>query len=102
MNDFGKYPIPETVPLMDDLTKLRLKQSASVAMQSSEVVMERAMLLTQYDTCRALLASNALRYTVALSFAAQQASSRMPQSAELFKAIVEAFAENAVKNVKEF
>ena len=92
----------EIIDPADSLMKLRLEQSASVSEQTSEAMLERALLLTQYDSGRALLASSALRYTVALSLAEERASMRMPQSADRFKAIVDAYADRAAQIVRKW
>lgn len=65
-------------------------------------VLDVAAQLAEQDHCRALLAANALRNTLALSMAESQAISYAPQGAERYKAIVDAYAEMAAKTIRRW
>ena len=68
----------------------------------SGTVLDVAAQLAEQDHCRALLAANALRNTLALSMAESQAISYAPQGAERYKAIVDAYAEMAAKTIRRW
>lgn len=67
---------------------------------SSGTVLDVAAQLAERDRCRALLAANALRNTLALSMAECQAINYAPQGAERYGAIVDAYAEMAAKTIR--
>lgn len=74
----------------------------SMVLYSSGTVLDVAAQLAEQDRCRALLAANALRNTLALSMAESQAVSYAPQGAERYKAVVDAYAEMAEKTIKRW
>lgn len=74
----------------------------SMVLYSSGTVLDVAAQFAEQDRCRALLAANALRNTLALSMAESMAISYAPQGAERYKAIVDAYAEMAAKTIRRW
>lgn len=77
-------------------------EDCGIVLYSSGTVLDVAAQLAEQDRCRALLAANALRNTLALSMAESQAISYAPQGAERYKTIVDAYAEIAAKTIRRW
>lgn len=73
-----------------------------IALYPSGTTLAVAAQLAEQDHCRALLAANALRNTLALSMAECQAVNYAPQGAERYRAIVDAYAEMAAKTIRRW
>lgn len=65
-------------------------------------VIEEAMVLGTHDQCLAMLAKAGIEHTAALSVMEAQFSRMTPQAAERYRAIVNAYAQQAVNKVRRW
>lgn len=65
-------------------------------------VIEEAMVLGTRDQCLAMLAKAGMEHTAALSVMEAQFSSMTPQAAERYRAIVNAYAQQAVNTIRRW
>ena len=65
-------------------------------------VIEEAMVLGTHDQCLAMLAKAGMEHTAALSVMEAQFSSMTPQAAERYRAIVNAYAQQAVNTIRRW
>ena len=65
-------------------------------------VIEEAMVLGTHDQCLAMLAKSVIEHTVALSVMEAQFSRMTPQAAERYRAIVDAYAQQAADKVRRW
>lgn len=65
-------------------------------------VIEEAMVLGTRDQCLAMLAKAGMEHTAALSVMEAQFSSMTPQAAERYRAIVNAYAQQAVGTIRRW
>lgn len=65
-------------------------------------VIEEAMVLGTRDQCLAMLAKTGMEHTAALSVMESQFSSMTPQAAERYRAIVNAYAQQAVNTIRRW
>ena len=65
-------------------------------------VIEEAMVLGTHDQCLAMLAKAGIEHTAALSVMEAQFSSMTPQAAERYRAIVNAYAQQAVNTIRRW
>ena len=65
-------------------------------------VIEEAMVLGTHDQCLAMLAKAGMEHTAALSVMEAQFSSMTPQAAERYRAIVDAYAQQAANKVRRW
>lgn len=65
-------------------------------------VIEEAMALGTRDQCLAMLAKAGMEHTAALSVMEAQFSSMTPQAAERYRAIVNAYAQQAVNTIRRW
>ena len=65
-------------------------------------VIEEAMVLGTHDQCLAMLAKAGIEHTAALSVMEAQVSSMTPQAAERYRAIVDAYAQQAADKVRRW
>lgn len=77
-------------------------ENYSITLYPGGTVLDTAAQLAEQDRCRALLAANALRNTLALSMAENQAIICAPQGAERYKAIVDAYADGAAETLRRW
>lgn len=77
-------------------------EDCGMVLYSSGTILDVAAKMAEQNRCRALLAANALRNTLALSMAESQAISYAPQGADRYRAIVDAYAEMAVKTIRRW
>ena len=65
-------------------------------------VIEEAMVLGTHDQCLAMLAKAGIEHTAALSVMEAQFSRMAPQAAERYRAIVDAYAQQAADKVRRW
>lgn len=65
-------------------------------------VIEEAMVLGTHDQCLAMLAKAGIEHTAALSVMEAQFSRMTPQAAERYRAIVDAYAQQAADKVRRW
>lgn len=76
-------------------------QSWRASMMVGRVV-EEAMVLGTHDQCLAMLAKAGMEHTAALSVMEAQFSRMTPQAAERYRAIVDAYAQQAADKVRRW
>lgn len=87
----------EVIPAQRSLGTSLLPRRTSAMMGR---VIEEAMVLGTHDQCLAMLAKAGIEHTVALSMMEQQFSRMTPQAAERYRAIVDAYAQQAANKVR--
>ena len=65
-------------------------------------MIEESMVLGTHDQCLALLAKAGMEHTAALSVMEAQFSSMTPQAAERYRAIVDAYAQQAANKIRRW
>lgn len=65
-------------------------------------VIKEAMVQRTHDQCQALMAKTGMEHIAALTVMEQQFASIAPQSAEQYRAIVNAYAQQAVEKVRRW
>lgn len=65
-------------------------------------VVKEAMVQRTHDQCQALLAQAGMEHIAALSAMEQQFTSMTPQSAERYRAIVDAYAQQAADRIRRW
>ena len=89
----------EVIPAQRSMGTGLLPRSTSVKMSK---VIEEAMLLGTRDRCLALLAKAGMEHAAALSVMEAQFSSMTPQAAERYRAIVNAYAQQAMNTIRRW
>jgi len=69
---------------------------------TGESTQDRAQQTAEQDYYRSFLAAKALQHTAALSMFEREAANLTPQSAERYRAIIDAYTIEAVKTIKEW
>lgn len=89
----------EVIPAQRSMGTSLLPRRASAMMGR---VIEEAMVLGTHDQCLAMLAKAGIEHTAALSVMEAQFSSMTPQAAERYRAIVDAYAQQAADKVRRW
>ena len=89
----------EVIPAQRGMGTSLLPRRTSAMMSR---VIEEAMVLGTHDQCLAMLAKAGIEHTAALSVMEAQFSRMTPQAAERYRAIVNAYAQQAVNTIRRW
>lgn len=89
----------EVIPAQRSLATSLLPRRTSAMLGR---VIEEAMVLGTHDQCLAMLAKAGIEHTAALSVMEAQFSRMTPQAAERYRAIVDAYAQQAANKVRRW
>ena len=89
----------EVIPAQRGMGTSLLPRRTSAMMSR---VIEEAMVLGTHDQCLAMLAKAGIEHTAALSVMEAQFSRMTPQAAERYRAIVDAYAQQAADKVRRW
>ena len=89
----------EVIPAQRGMGTSLLPRRTSTMMSR---VIEEAMVLGTHDQCLAMLAKAGIEHTAALSVMEAQFSRMTPQAAERYRAIVDAYAQQAADKVRRW
>ena len=89
----------EVIPAQRGMGTSLLPRRTSAMMSR---VIEEAMVLGTHDQCLAMLAKAGIEHAAALSVMEAQFSSMTPQAAERYRAIVDAYAQQAADKVRRW
>lgn len=95
---------PSTILTGDIIEPSPMKRSLSMLLssRSGSLMLQDAMLQAGNDHCRALLAQTAMEHAGALAVMAGRLSKMAPQGSQYYPAVLAAYAEKAVENVRRW